>query len=769
MAGSNVELPDPPHHPGSTFLAWWRGHRSAVRAAADDKPTQPTSAGLATWILGSAVLGLLVGILIGERASLLQPLGLAYAKMLEISVFPYLICSLLLGLGGLAPERAPRLLRSSWPIYLIVWATTLATLFLLGLVIPSPPLPNLLTPGSQPATAANLIDLLIPANLASSLYQNAVPAIVVFAILFGIAIQSNPQKTSFLDAMEVLRKASVTIWTWVVYFAPVGVFALFASTAGTVDPKVADSLLAYMALYLLGTFLLAFVVIPLALRPFVSRGAREILAELRPALTLALVTTLSAAALPQVQKVAERLLAERGVTGEEAKDVVRATLSLSYVLCQLGNYFIALFVLYLSYHYRAPLSLGDMVLLPFMTLLAGIGSPSASVEAVAFLAQWLNLPADAPNLYIETMTVTRYGQVALSVMGFSFVTLAVPMIYFGCERCRTRGFLPALAGGLVLFGAIVLGGRMIESRLFPSPSDAAILARTLAPGTTDGVTAVVHRERPAALATLDGAADLEAIRRRGQLRVGYGADIVPFSYVNGQGDLVGYDVAAAYRLARALHVGIEFVPVTWHTLEADVDRGLYDIVMAGAYATSERLRTMDVSSFYLTSPLAFIVPSAAAPRFLAYDLIAARDGLRLAIFKDPVLEPLVRDMFPRADIRILPSYDVLPDDPSIDGALWTADQAAAWTSARSGYTAVVPQNIGAPLPLAYLLPRGSDDFVRYVNLWLALEQAQGLLADQVDYWIRGHPRPEPDHRWNVLDDMILPFAARHGWIGSMAG
>jgi hypothetical protein len=233
--------------------------------------------------------------------------------------------------------------------------------------------------------------------------------------------------------------------------------------------------------------------------------------------------------------------------------------------------------------------------------------------------------------------------------------------------------------------------------------------------------------------------------------------------------LVGFDVAAAYRLAKALHVGIEFVPVTWSTLQADVDRGLYDIVMAGAYATSERLRTMDVSSFYRTSPLAFIVPSANAAQFRDYGKIAARTDLRLAIFKDPVLEPLVRDLFPRADIQILPSYDTLPDDPSIDGALWTADQAAAWTSARSGYTAVVPENIGAPLPFAYLLPKGSGNFVRYINLWLALEQAENLVAPEVGYWIDGNPRPTLRHRWNVLDDLLLPQAGRLGLIGGETG
>ncbi len=51
-------------------------------------------------------------------------------------------------------------------------------------------------------------------------------------------------------------------------------------------------------------------------------------------------------------------------------------------LSQLGNYFIALFLIFASYHQRVALTFYEWVLLPFMTLLSGIGSPSASVDAV---------------------------------------------------------------------------------------------------------------------------------------------------------------------------------------------------------------------------------------------------------------------------------------------------------------------------------------------------------------------------------------------------
>ena len=115
---------------------------------------------------------------------------------------------------------------------------------------------------------------------------------------------------------------------------------------------MAGTLAVYIGLYLIGTGVLAFVVLPLALSAIVPASARELLAELRPAFVLALVTTLPTSALPLIQGVAERIAAQAGHDGEEAKDITRATVSLSYAFVSLGNYFTALFVIYASTHFH---------------------------------------------------------------------------------------------------------------------------------------------------------------------------------------------------------------------------------------------------------------------------------------------------------------------------------------------------------------------------------------------------------------------------------
>ena len=106
------------------------------------------------------------------------------------------------------------------------------------------------------------------------------------------------------------------------------------------------------------------------------------------------------------------------------------------------------------------------------------------------------------------------------------------------------------------------------------------------------------------------------IRKRGVLRVGFNPHVIPFSYTNAVGELVGFDISYAYRLARDLGVAIEFVPFTSPTLARDLADHRFDIAMSGIYENDERLQSFTMSPAYYESPLALVVPSADAAKFL---------------------------------------------------------------------------------------------------------------------------------------------------------
>ena len=709
---------------------------------------------LPVWILIGAVAGILTGITVGERAAILQPVGSAYAMLLQVAVYPYLICSLLSGLGRLAPSMARQLLRASWSVYLFMWVVTLGGIWGLAWAIPSTPLPSMLTP--DPLTnRGTILDLLIPANLFTALGQNYVPAVVVFAVVYGIAIQKVQRKAALFEVLDAIQVASVTFWGWVVRFAPIGVFGLFAAAAGTIQPDRLGGLLLYVGLFLIGSVVLAFAVFPLMLSAVAPIGYRELLREVRPALVLALVTTLSVVALPFVQNAAERVAARAGCPeGEERTDVIKASLSICYVLGQLGNYFTYLLILYASFLYQVRLTLSEQLILPIWTLMSGLGSPTATVDGVIFLGNWLRLPGDLLPMFLETWTVTRYGQVALSVMGFSFATILVPLIYFGKARIAPVKGIGVACVSVVLLGAVTVGGIALRPMLVPAPRD-ALLPLTLDPALAQAVPATVHRVAPADSPPRDPNQGLSGILGSGVLRVGYNTHVIPFSYLNAQNDLVGFDIAFAYRLARDLNLRLELIPFTWQGLANDLVSHRFDIAIGGIYITAERLKTLTVSQSYYQSPLALIVSSDRASEFLSRAAILAKPGLRLASFDDPILVPLLKRVFPDARLEVVPDYSMLPAiKDRVDGAFWTLQQAGAWAASHPGFTAVGPADMGTPILFAYLMPPGAESIRQYLDQWLVLKANDGFRQAQIDYWIKGIPREEVRPRWNLIDALF---------------
>src|SRR5215471_19402322 len=112
---------------------------AAQPAARSAGPGRSLSANMPIWVLAGAFLGILTGLTLGARAALLQPLGLAYSMMLESVIYPYILSSVIVGLGALAPARALRLFQASWVVYLFLWVVVFAAIFILAAAIPATP------------------------------------------------------------------------------------------------------------------------------------------------------------------------------------------------------------------------------------------------------------------------------------------------------------------------------------------------------------------------------------------------------------------------------------------------------------------------------------------------------------------------------------------------------------------------------------------------------------------------------------------------------
>ena len=100
---------------------------------------------------------------------------------------------------------------------------------------------------------------------------------------------------------------------------------------------------------------------------------------------------------------------------------------------------------------------------------------------------------------------------------------------------------------------------------------------------------------------------LETIQERGTIIVGLEGDWAPWSYVDENDELTGYDVEVAKAIAAKLGVEIQIVPGEWDGLFAGMDAGRYDMVVNGVEMTEDREDKYDFSTPYAYIRTALIV------------------------------------------------------------------------------------------------------------------------------------------------------------------
>lgn len=100
---------------------------------------------------------------------------------------------------------------------------------------------------------------------------------------------------------------------------------------------------------------------------------------------------------------------------------------------------------------------------------------------------------------------------------------------------------------------------------------------------------------------------LADIQQRGEIVVAMEGTWAPWTYVNEDGDLVGYDVEVAEAIAEKLGVEVNFVTGEWDGLLGGLDAGRYDIMVNGVNVTPDRAEKYDFSTPYAYDRMAVIV------------------------------------------------------------------------------------------------------------------------------------------------------------------
>ena len=198
------------------------------------------------WILLSLVLGLFVGLFFGERVASLKILGEVYIGLLQMTILPFIVFSLVGHIGRLTLDQGKLLARVGVAILLLLWGIGCATIMMMWIAFPAWETGAFFSSTLiDPVEEVAYLDLYVPSNPFKSLSQNHVPAVVLFCLLFGAALILVDNKEPLLEICDVVSKGLRQLNGFIVKLTPIGIFGIAAGAAGTMTLQEFGRLQAY--------------------------------------------------------------------------------------------------------------------------------------------------------------------------------------------------------------------------------------------------------------------------------------------------------------------------------------------------------------------------------------------------------------------------------------------------------------------------------------------------------------------------------------------
>jgi Na+/H+-dicarboxylate symporter/ABC-type amino acid transport substrate-binding protein len=711
---------------------------------------------LSTKVLIGLGLGMLAGVFLGEEAAFLKVVGDAFIQLLQMTVLPYMIVSLITGLGGLSYREAASLGRSCGLLLLVLWGLGLAVVLILPLAYPDWEMASFFSTSLiEERQPVNFLGLYIPANLFYSLANNIVPAVVVFSVAVGVALIGLKDKKVLLESLSTLGAALTRITNFVIHrLAPLGVFAIIASATGTMRFDDLERLQVYMVTYPVASLLLTFWILPglaASLTPFTYK---DFLGPTRAALITAFATGNVFVVLPVLAERSKELLAKLGPDAKESGSAVDVIIPTSFSFPNLGKILTLSFVLFAGWFSDSAVPVSQYLTFALTGLFSFFGDPTV---AIPFLLDLLKIPSDTYRFFlvVDNLVGARFGTLLAAMSTLVLAVLGATAVSGSLKINRGKLVRYAVVTGVLTFGAI-FGTRLFFQYVVPHEYQqyqrfvASDLSRERAPATFH------DSSLPPPSVHDPQTSRVREIRERGHLRVGYFEDSLPFAFVNEAGKLVGFDVEMAYTLAEEMDVALDLVLIERAQVTAMLDAGYVDIVMCGFVVSLERAEDTGFSLPYMDQTLAFVVRDDRREDFGSREKVKALKELKIAAPDVPYYVRKVREYLPQAEVVLLssPREFFTRKDDDLDALLYSAESGSAWSLIYPAYTVAVPHPDVLALPVAYAMERSDREWIDFVDTWIDLKKKDRTIASLYDYWILGKSAAEKEPRWSVIRNVL---------------
>ena len=377
-------------------------------------------------LLSSMIIGLLIGLIFKEKASVLTPFGNLFINLLSTIIVPLIFVTITLSIAKINPPNVLKLLKNIVLIFVIMSLLAVFT----GIIstkayrfVSKTNTIELTDTTEVTVEKTNYLDktinMLSVNDFNKLLTKDNMIALIVISLIVGIATHKVKEKgKEFVKLLENFENILMEVLKLIMYYAPIGIAAFFASMVGTFGGLIAVDYLKVFIYYTVISLLFAFVVYSIIAK-ISGIDVKRFWTESLPVILCSLSTCSSASCLPINIAVTDKL----GVK----KEVSKTTTSLGTSFHKDGSVIDSVFkIMFLVYLFNSHISLLQIILVALLATLlitaVPVGGGTISEMAIITL---LGFPIASLPILTIIATITDAPATLLNALGDTSASLLV--------------------------------------------------------------------------------------------------------------------------------------------------------------------------------------------------------------------------------------------------------------------------------------------------------------------------------------------------------
>ena len=381
-------------------------------------------------ILVGMILGITVGVVFGEQATVLKPIGTLFVNIIKMLIVPLVFCSLIVGVTSMEDTaKMGRIGFKSFAFYLCTTAIAISIGLVVGYVIQPGAGLNLPLPSGMsdvvkevPSVMQTLLDI-VPTNPIAALANGQILQVIVFAVALGIAlVLIGDHGKPAIKVFESLAEAMYKLTDMVMKLAPYGVFGLMAWVAGEYGIEMLLPLLKVIVAVYIGCIIHVLGFYSIVLSVFSKLNPLHFFKGISNAIAVAFTTSSSAGTLPASMKCASEYL---GVNKKISSFVLPLGTTINMDGTALYQGVTALFV---AQAFGIDLTWVDYLTIILTATLASIGTagvPGAGLVMLTLVLSTVGLPLEGVALIAGIDRILDMARTVVNVSGDLVATTVI--------------------------------------------------------------------------------------------------------------------------------------------------------------------------------------------------------------------------------------------------------------------------------------------------------------------------------------------------------